>query len=66
MLTQNLYYNHYYPNPKYLIIGYMDPLGTGGATMAFSSPAAEAEAARAQMLEAHIPVLGFRALGFRV
>ena len=25
--TQNLYYNNYYPNPKYLIIGYMDPLG---------------------------------------
>ena len=28
ILTQNLYYNYYYPNPKYLIIGYMDPLGT--------------------------------------
>ena len=27
ILTQDLYYNHYYPNPKYLIIGYMDPLG---------------------------------------
>ena len=26
--TQNLYYNYYYPNPKYLIIGYMDPLGS--------------------------------------
>ena len=26
-LTQNLYYNYYYPRPKYLIIGYMDPLG---------------------------------------
>ena len=25
--TQNLYYRYYYPNPKYLIIGYMDPLG---------------------------------------
>ena len=25
--TQNLYYNYYYPNPKYLIIGYLDPLG---------------------------------------
>ena len=25
--TQNLYYNPYYPNLKYLIIGYMDPLG---------------------------------------
>ena len=23
--TQNLYYNYYYPNPKYLIIGSMDP-----------------------------------------
>ena len=28
ILTQNLYENYYYPNPKYLIIGYMDPLGT--------------------------------------
>ena len=27
ILTQNLYYNSYYPKPKYLIIGYMDPLG---------------------------------------
>ena len=27
VLTQNLYYNYYYPNPKYQIIGYMDPLG---------------------------------------
>ena len=27
ILTQNVYQNHYYPNPKYLIIGYMDPLG---------------------------------------
>ena len=27
ILTQNLYYNYYYPNPKYLNIGYMDPLG---------------------------------------
>ena len=27
-LAQNLYYNYYYPNPKYLIIGYMDPLGS--------------------------------------
>ena len=27
IFTQNLYYNYYYPNPKYQIIGYMDPLG---------------------------------------
>ena len=27
ILTQNLYYEHYYPNPKHLIIGYLDPLG---------------------------------------
>ena len=27
ILAQNLYYNYDYPNPKYLIIGYMDPLG---------------------------------------
>ena len=25
MLTQNLHYNYYYPKPKYLIIGYLDP-----------------------------------------
>ena len=25
MLTQNHYYDSYYPDPKYLIIGYMDP-----------------------------------------
>ena len=30
VLTQNLYYNYYYPNPKYLTIGYMDPLGYKG------------------------------------
>ena len=29
ILTQNLYYYNYYPKPKYLIIGYMDPLGIG-------------------------------------
>ena len=27
MLTQNQFYNYFYPKPKYLIIGYMDPLG---------------------------------------
>ena len=27
ILTQNLSYNYYYPKPKYLIIGYMDPSG---------------------------------------
>ena len=26
ILTQILYYNCYYPNPKYLVIGHMDPL----------------------------------------
>ena len=25
VLTQNLYYNYYYQNPKYPILGYMDP-----------------------------------------
>ena len=28
ILTQSLYYNPYYPKPKYLIIGYLDPLGS--------------------------------------
>ena len=27
ILTQNLYDNYYYPKPKYLIMGYRDPLG---------------------------------------
>ena len=27
ILTQNLYYNYDYPNPTYLNISYMDPLG---------------------------------------
>ena len=27
ILTQNLYYDYYYPNPKKLILGDMDPLG---------------------------------------
>ena len=27
LLTQNLYYNHYYPKTKYLIVGYLDPVG---------------------------------------
>ena len=27
ILTQKQYYNYYYPNPKYPIIGYVDPLG---------------------------------------
>ena len=30
ILTQNLYYNYYYPKLKYLIIGYLDPLGYKG------------------------------------
>ena len=29
ILTQNLYYNYNYSKPKYLIIGYLDPLGKG-------------------------------------
>ena len=29
ILTQNLYYNYNYPKPKYLIMGFLDPLGLG-------------------------------------
>ena len=29
ILTPNLYYHYYSPNPKYLTIGYMDLLGLG-------------------------------------
>ena len=32
ILTQNLYYNFDSPNPKYLILGYMDPLGKAAAS----------------------------------
>ena len=28
ILTQHLYFNYCYPNPKYRIIGYMDPQGS--------------------------------------
>ena len=27
ILTPSLYYNYYYLKPKYLLVGYMDPLG---------------------------------------
>ena len=27
IFTRKMYYNYYYSNPKYRIIGYMDPLG---------------------------------------
>ena len=32
ILTQNQYYNYYYPKPKYLTIGYLDPLGNAMLT----------------------------------
>ena len=28
ILTQNLHHNSYYPKPKYLAVGYLDPLGS--------------------------------------
>ena len=30
ILTPNLYHNHYYPKPKYLIVGSSDPYGLPG------------------------------------
>ena len=39
ILTRKLYCNYYYPNPKDLIIGYMDPLGHI-CSSCHSSPAA--------------------------
>ena len=36
ILTQNLYYNYYYPKPKYLIIGYLDPLGLSSFNVSVS------------------------------
>ena len=35
ILTQKVYYNYYYPNPKYLIIGYMDLVGYMGVIWGF-------------------------------
>ena len=35
ILARNLYYSQYYPKPKYLIVGYMDPLGKGSRLMAY-------------------------------
>ena len=31
MLTQHLYYNYFCQNPKYLIIDYLDPYGSGSS-----------------------------------
>ena len=35
ILTQNLYYNYYYPKSKCLIIGYMDPLELASRVTSF-------------------------------
>ena len=39
ILTQNLYYKYYYPKPKYLIIGYLDPLNPTTPRKLFPKPA---------------------------
>ena len=41
ILTPNLYYNYYYPNPKYVIIGYMDPPGFRVLGRRYCSPKSE-------------------------
>ena len=33
ILTQNLFYNHYYQNPEYQIVGYMDPKGLASSVV---------------------------------
>ena len=33
IFTQDLYCNSCYPDPKYLIIGYLDPLGKGSGVI---------------------------------
>ena len=56
ILPPSLYYNYYYRKPKYLIFGYLDPLGSN----------------RGLKLERLVPhssqilCLGFRGIGFRV
>ena len=42
ILTQNLYYNHYYPKPNYLAIGYLDPLGYVSLSMTQTKDQAKA------------------------
>ena len=32
ILAQTLYYTYYCPKPKYLFVGYLDPLGLDGGT----------------------------------
>ena len=62
ILAQNLYYNYYYPKLKYLIIGYLDPLGClqDEPAVRFFNPFAP--------MEPWTLGLGFRVqgLGFRV
>ena len=42
ILPQNLYHNPYHPNPKYLIIGYMDPVGYNHCCDVMSFPGGSA------------------------
>ena len=55
ILTQNLYYNYYYPNLKYQVLGYMDLLGKGLRNYP--------RTVKPQTLASRGAV-GFRALGF--
>ena len=71
ILTQNLYYSYYYPNPKYLIIEYMDPLGKSGTPrkrLCETWPTCVLHAMRvvARPCLRSLGLAGFRDLGFTV
>ena len=77
ILTQNLYQNYYDPNPKYPIVGYMDPLGyilramseprVGGYVMSAVGGGFATAILRFEGAQGYILVfLFFLGLGFRV
>ena len=82
ILTQDPYYNYYYPKPKYLIIGYMDPLGKRIMWVLCGMGGDFSASSTGQGLEKSLParftrirpwpsqgglrIRGFRGLGFRV
>ena len=48
ILTQTLHYNSYYPKPRYLIIGYLGPLGRVGRFQTLTCAFGQASGSRLQ------------------
>ena len=63
ILTPNQYYKYYYPKPKYVIIGYLDPLQV--VTTKRTSTAVSKVQASALIIALLPKLRGFRGLGFR-